>query len=77
MTKYSPNKEDVKRVAEAMLEQAVERDVTIGMNAYNICRHCDAQQYWDKCPDDLVHKPDCLVLVARDLLVDRKEKVEA
>jgi hypothetical protein len=42
-----------------------------------ICRHCDAHQYFENggvkyTEEDVKHKLDCVVLVARDLLTGAK-----
>jgi len=59
---------DVWDVARAMLATAIDNDVSCGMNAYNLCRHCNGSINWDKPHDDIVHEPSCPVLIARDLL---------
>jgi hypothetical protein len=66
MSEFDPS--DVRRVAEAVLEGAIAHEVEKGRNAYNECVHCDAHVYWNE-PDELIrHSPDCVVLVAKDLL---------
>jgi hypothetical protein len=59
---------DVRRVAAALLEGAIAHDVEKGRNAYNECIHCDAHVYWDEDDRLIRHAPDCVVLIAKDLL---------
>lgn len=67
--------EDVWRVAQAMLCDAVsERDHGRG-GAYNTCQHCDERVWWKEPYEKIVHKPNCLVLVARDLLTGAPEEI--
>lgn len=64
------NKEDVKIVASAMIEDHWQLDES-GKNCFIECRHCRGYgRYvgYDYNPDMIVHKLDCPVLVAKDLL---------
>lgn len=62
------NANDVKRVAEALLEWHYDYDVQHGMNAYNECRFCSGRVYWNKDVNEIKHDADCVVLIAKDLL---------
>lgn len=62
------NANDVKKVAEALLESWYYNDEW-GRNAYYTCNHCYASvnQYRNE-PSDIQHLPNCAVLIAKDLL---------
>lgn len=61
--------EEVWAVARAVLDHAIDNDVDRGRSgAYNECKHCDERVWWEAPHSAIVHKPDCLVLIARDLL---------
>jgi hypothetical protein len=60
--------DDVRRVAQALLEGAIMHDVEKGRNAYNECIHCDGRVDWNEADSLIRHSSDCVVLVAKDLL---------
>lgn len=66
MVDFNPT--DVKRVAEALLEWHIDWDIAHGMNAYNECKHCNGKVYWNRDIRELNHDPDCVVLIAKDLI---------
>lgn len=55
-------------LASAVLEHAIRSDVTQGMNAYNICRFCGAQVYWNEPETEIRHDSNCAYLVAQRIL---------
>ena len=62
------NPDDVKRVAEALLDWHYDYDVQSGMNAYNECKHCSGKVYWNIDAEKIKHDSNCVVLIAKDLL---------
>lgn len=64
--------DDVRSVATALLEVATRNDVTRGMNAYNECRFCNGEVWWNEPDDKIVHESNCPVLKARDLMAEQR-----
>ena len=65
MSEYNPTKADIQAVAKALIDECMETDNsnTIGYGGYDYCKYCG--QYEFKKPS---HHPECVVLVAQDLL---------
>ena len=59
------NKQDVIKVAEALIEQSVAYDA---WHHGNLCEYCGSMQLGKK----LKHSVDCVVLIAQDLLTGGK-----
>jgi hypothetical protein len=65
MTERIFSADDVRKVATALLETAIDWDDGHGNNE---CRHCMRREPWRSDGSKIDHKLDCPVLVARDLL---------
>ena len=67
---------DVWKVARALLGNAINYEVTCGMNAYNECAYCSGHVYWNQDADTIQHDHNCPVQIARDLLVGATENAQ-
>jgi len=67
--------EEVWRVAQSVVENAIS-EVDCGRDgAFNTCQHCYERVWWQEPYEKIVHKPDCLFLVARDLLTGAPDSI--
>ncbi|EJW10296.1 hypothetical protein A33M_0233 [Rhodovulum sp. PH10] len=60
--------DDVRTVACALTTSAIDLLVVEDANAYHRCRFCGASVPWQQPAEQIVHKGDCPVTVARRLL---------
>ena len=73
---YSFNKDDVIKLAEAILECPIVGNMGDRNPFGYYCEYCD-NEYIDRKPqenrDNFIHKLDCPVLIAKDILTNLKE----